>query len=107
MRKLFIGGLIGLSLTMMFAFATTYQPKENTAEVEQMEGLYIFTDSKPVMDYEYLGTLKASIGFSSQYQSVRNKLVKKAKKKYPEAEAVIFHFKAGGTDRCDAIKYKH
>ena len=107
MKKLLIGSLIGLSLTTLFAFAViTYEPQKKTAEVEQMEGLYVFTDSKPVFDYEYLGTVKATIGLSGQYQSVRNKLIKKAKKKYPNAEGVIFHFTTGGTDRCDAIRYK-
>jgi len=107
MKRLLIGSLIGFGITMLFAFAViTYEPNKKTAEVEQMEGLYIFTDCEPVLEYEYLGTVKASIGFSAQYQSVRNKLIKKAKKEFPNAEGLIFHFKAGGTDRCDAIKYK-
>ena len=107
MKNLLIGSLIGFGLTILFAFvAISYEPQKETAEVEQMEGLYIFTDCKPVLEYEYLGTIKASVGLSGQYQSVRNKLIKKAKKEFPNAEALIFHFKAGGTDRCDAIKYK-
>jgi len=107
MKKILIGSLIGFTLTTLFAFAViTYEPQKKTAEVEQMEGLYIFTDCKPVLEYEYLGTVKASIGWSAQYQSVRNKLIKKAKKEFPNAEGVIFQFKAGGTDKCDVIKYK-
>jgi len=107
MKKYLIGSLIGICLVSLLAFAAaTYEPKKETAIAEQMEGLYIFTDSKPVLEYEYLGTLKAAIGWSGQYQSVRDHLIKKANKKFPSADALIFHFKQGGTDKCDAIKFK-
>jgi hypothetical protein len=107
MRKTIFGFLIGISMTTLFAFvASNYQAKRATGEVEQMQGLYIFTDSKPVLEYEYLGTVKATFGLDSQYQGVRDKLIKKAKSDFPEADALIMQFKSGGTDRCDAIKFK-
>lgn len=107
MKKIIIGIITGSFLTVLLAASTVnYQLKKSTAEVEQIEGLYIFSDSKPVLEYEYLGTVKASIGWDTQYQGVRNKLIKKAKKDFPNADGLIFHFKSGGTDRCDAIKIK-
>ena len=93
----------------MFLVAFTfinYEPKKATAEVEQMQGLYIFTDSKPVLEYEYLGTVKAAISMDGQYQGVRDKLIKKAKKDFPTADGLMMQFKSGGTDKCDAIKFK-
>ncbi len=107
MKKIIFGGIIGITLTTIVAFKiANYEPKKATGEVEQMQGLYIFTDSKPVLEYEYLGTVKAIIGWDSQYQGVRDKLISKAKKEFPSADGVIMQFKSGGTDRCDAIKFK-
>lgn len=72
MKNLIKGILIGLSLVLLVAFAAiNYEPKKATAEVEQMQGLYIFTDSKPVLEYEYLGTVKSTIGgFLFRYSSI-------------------------------------
>ena len=107
MKKIMLGTLIGLSMTSLVAFtAANYEPKKATGEVEQLQGLYIFTDSKPVLEYEYLGTVKATIGWDSQYQGVRDKLIGKAKKDFPNADGLIMQFKSGGTDKCDAIKFK-
>ncbi|WP_299368335.1 hypothetical protein [Winogradskyella sp.] len=78
----------------------------NVAEVEQMQGYYIFVDSKPISDYEYLGTVKSAITFSGQYQPVRDALLKKARKQFPNGDGIIFHFHNGGTDRADVIRFK-
>lgn len=107
MKKLMIGSLIGFFFSVMVAFASVYEPTAATAEVEQLRGLYIFTDSKPVLKYEYLGTVKNSFSLGdSQYTGVRDRLIRKAKKDYPQADAVIITFKTGGKDTADAIKFK-
>jgi hypothetical protein len=83
--------------------------KKSSADVNQVEGYYIFTDSKPVLEYEYLGTVKfnGGLGFSSeQYTDVRNKLIKRAKKEFPRADGIIFYFATGSADRADLIKFK-
>jgi hypothetical protein len=52
------------------------------------------------MEYEYIGTVKTTFGFGdSQYTGIRDKLIKKAKKDFPQADALILHFKTGGSDR--------
>jgi len=108
MKIFFVGNLIGFTLNVLFSFVViNYIPKQRTAEVEQIEGVYIFTDSRPVLDYQYLGTVKSSVTWvSTQYHSVRNVLIKKAKREFPNANGLIFHFKDGGTDKCDAIRFK-
>lgn len=79
----------------------------NLAEVEQIQGFYVFIDSKPVQEYEYLGTVKSSMNLiSSQYQSIRDALIKKARKEHPSGNGIIFHFSNGGTDKADVIKFK-
>ncbi|GAB4457020.1 MAG: hypothetical protein OHK0036_20720 [Bacteroidia bacterium] len=100
--------IISVIVLIMFSFKTiSYEPKLNTAEVEQFEGIYVFVDSKPVREYDYLGTEKVVFTLGSgQYRDIRDKLIKKVKKEYPQANGIIFHFNEGGADKADAIKLK-
>lgn len=107
MKNISIGFICGFFLTALSAFSVVeYKVKLNTAEVNQLQGLYIFSDCKPILDYDYLGTVKSTITFDGQYQSVRDKLIERTKEKYPNADGIILNLKAGRTDRCDVIKFK-
>jgi hypothetical protein len=78
----------------------------NQAKVKQYQGLYIFVDSEPIAETEYIGTVKTKGSFSSnQYTSLRDKLIKRCKKKFGDAKGLILKFVSGGTDTGDAIKY--
>lgn len=94
-----------VSIIILCSFAN-FPSDRNIAKVNQVSGVYLFVDSEPVSEYEYLGSTKCKIAFSVQYQSVRDKLIKKVKKQYPKANGVIFHFHDGGTDLADAIYIK-
>ena len=80
-------------------------PNVNQAEVNQLQGIYIFTDSKPLQPYDYLGTVKKTVTFAGgiQYAAIRDRMIKKVKSDYPTADGIIFY---GNADRCDAIKFK-
>lgn len=92
---------------ILFSFTVLeYQIKPSTAEATQVQGLYIFTDCKPISDYEYLGTVSISVSMSSQYNDVRNSLIKKAKKEYPNSTGIIISLATGSTDRADIIRFK-
>jgi len=108
MKKIILAVFIGISFSAFFAFTiVNYQIKKSIADVDQIQGLYIFVDSKPVMDYEYLGTVKSTVSLGDgQYTGVRDRIIKKAKKDYPQADGIIITFKTGGTDKGDAIKFK-
>jgi hypothetical protein len=107
MKKIMLGFALAMGIITFEAFKLgSYEAKKNTAEVEQYQGVFVFTDSKPVSEYDFLGSVKGGISLSGQYSSVRDNLIKRAKKEYPNADALIMHFSTGGTDRCDAIKYK-
>lgn len=83
--------------------------KKNVATVEQVQGIYVFMDAKPVKEFEYLGTVQATGAFSvrsPQYESVRDILIKRIKKEYPQADGIILKLKDGDTDKADAIKIK-
>jgi predicted small secreted protein len=106
MKKIILGCFLGISLIGLVAFSTIqYEIKNHTAEVEQVQGVYIFVSSKPVKEFDYLGTVKAAgIVMSKDYEDLMPKMVKKAIKDYPKADAVIF--KGGSIYECDAIKFK-
>lgn len=108
MKQLFIGCLAGLSIAALYAFKVNYDLKNSSAEVNQVEGLYIFTDSKPVKEYEYLGTVKSNSGGfgDSQYTGVRSRIIKNCKKDFPKADGIILYLNSGEADKADAIKFK-
>lgn len=80
---------------------------KNQAIVIRYQGLYLFVDSEPLNENEYLGTIKSKISLSSaQYSALRDRLIKKCKKKFPEAKGLIIKFVSGGTDTGDAVSFK-
>lgn len=46
------------------------------------------------------------MAWSSQYQAIRDKLVRKAVKDQPSASGVILTFSTGGVDKASVIKFK-
>jgi hypothetical protein len=89
MKKSIQSILIIGALTVM-GFKTIYEAKKSTAEVEQMQGLYVFIHSKPVGDYEYIGSLTPTFVPSANAKPIINHMIKKGKEKYPEATGIIF-----------------
>ena len=74
--------------------------------MNQYQGLYLFVDCEPLNKSKYMGTIKSKMSLSSaQYTSLRDRLIKKCKKGYSDAEGLILKFVSGGTDTGDAIKF--
>jgi hypothetical protein len=94
------------------AFSQENKPKKESATVEQLQGVYVFVDSRPAAEYKFLGTSESGGGFlksmggASEYNEKKLKLIKIAVKEYPEADGVILHFVSHGMDKVDAIKFK-
>lgn len=105
MKKTFLGFAACFVIMAGLAFKVAYEPKNSTAEVEQVQGVYIYVSSKPVKDYEFLGNVKVPgmVG-SKDYEDLMPKMVGRALKEYPKADAVIF--KGGSIYECDVIKFK-
>lgn len=81
-----------------------FNPSTATAEVNQVQGLYIFTDSKPVLEVEYMGTVKIKgIVESNKYTTIRDLLIKRAKREYPKANGIIL---SSDGFQADVIKFK-
>lgn len=99
--------LIGASIVALFSFKSSlYDIKPNTAETEQINGLYIFKDCKPVKEYEVLGTVKLKfIMNSSVYSDARDYLILEAKEKYTSGQGLIFENNRE-TKTAQVIKFK-
>lgn len=93
--------IVTVILFLFLAISATTTNEFRLAEANQQEGVYIFVDSKPVAKYDYLGTVKTNC--CRQYKGIRNKLLKKAKKSFPDANGLIIRFSTGGIDRADVI----
>lgn len=104
MKNFTIGILTALLAVSLIAFKTpVYELKKFTAEVEQEEGVYVFYRSKPIAEFEYLGTYKIGMVWDDKPRLLFNKLIKKTKEKFPNADGVIIDNDMG---KCDAIKFK-
>jgi hypothetical protein len=72
--------------------------------VEQQQGVYIFVQSKPTAQYDYLGSIKVPQQFTGEPHEQLNTALKKLKKEFPSANGIIF------TDLdmkgADAVKFK-
>lgn len=84
------------------------------AEADQVQGIFVFTDSKPVASYKVLGTVdisrkesrKSNLPTNPQYHNVRNLLLANIKEEYPAADGAILHLNPGGKDYATAIKFE-
>ncbi|MEY3368311.1 MAG: hypothetical protein RI973_1466 [Bacteroidota bacterium] len=107
MKKYLIGFVLSCCLLALVAFRVVgYEQHFATAEVVKVQGFYIFTDSKPVMPFENLGTVEITFVADTQYESIRNHLIKRARKKFPDADGLIMMFDKKGADKCEVIKFK-
>jgi len=111
MKRTFLIASLAILTVSVLAFRTL--SKKGAAEVNQYEGIYVFTDCKPAAEYEYLGTVKPKGrgwdlvgGNTNQYTELRDRLIKAAKKEYKGAQGLILDLKDGGVDKADVIKFK-
>lgn len=107
MKNSILGFLLATFLFTVFAFSNGSNSNA-IAEVNMYQNLHVFSDAKPSSEYEYLGTIKSSTGGfgSPQYESVRDRLIKKAKKEYPRANGLILNLREGKADQADVILFK-
>lgn len=74
------------------------------ARAKRYSGLYVFCDSEPLKQYEYLGNIKGKHTWVPQYTNLRDDFIKKCAKQYKDANAIILHLVTGGKDSAEAIK---
>ena len=102
-----IAFLLGSSLTLLLALkVTSYEPRFSTAEVVKIDGIYIFSDSQPVMPFDSLGVVELGLVSDTQYESIRTNLLKKARKSFSTADGLILKLSKKGLDKAVVIKFK-
>lgn len=91
-----------------YSFKAVYDLKKSTAETEQVEGLYIFTDSKPAMEYQVIGEVKLPMAYGKKknHFNIKGSLIEKAKKAYPTAEGIIIDYSRPEDERGTVIDFK-
>ena len=75
------------------------------ARARRYSGVFVFCDSEPIAQYEYIGNLKGKHTMIPQYTNLRDDLLKKCTKKHKEANGIILHLVTGGKDIAEAIKF--
>ena len=57
----------------------------------QIEGLTVFTDNNPILEYEFLGTVKVDTSKlqDAEYDHIRDQLILKAKTQFANAQGII------------------
>lgn len=113
MKKFFFG--IGVAILFAFQATNDNDLKKIQGEVSKYEDFYIFTDCKPVNDYDYVATIKCNtaqvtgLNLSEvTYEQLRDNLIDIAKRKMKkgkmgEGNAIIIH---PGSQSGDLIKLK-
>lgn len=97
-------------LTLLFSFfilATYAQEVDySVAKVgKKIQGIYIFMNAEPIQQYDYIATIEISDFWSKRSpQEAFEKVIKKAKNKYPNFNAIIFH--NDDFEKADLIKFK-
>jgi hypothetical protein len=107
MKKNLLFFLSGVIFTSLFAFSSVaYNAKHGQAQVNFIEGFHVFTDSRPKQSYDSLGVVEIGFITGTQYESIRNNLIKNARKEYPNADGIIIQLDKKGVDKCLVIKFK-
>ncbi|MEI8202563.1 MAG: hypothetical protein WCH34_06095 [Bacteroidota bacterium] len=97
---------IFITLIVFGLIFTAFKISSNkgTAIVDQKEGLYIFMLCKPVVEFDYLGSVKKGLALTGQPGEMLNSMIKKVKKDYPTADGIIFT--SISMDKADAVLLK-
>ena len=69
-------------VALLFSFKTIYESKTTTAEADVVDGLIIFTNSKPVSEYTIIGNVRtAAVSYNDEdYIMDRDNIIEKCKK---------------------------
>lgn len=77
----------------------------NLAKVITHQGVMVFMDCMPINSYTFVGKINKAGGMSADYSAIRDRLIKKSKKKFPDMQAIIPRLVSGGHDSAEAIKF--
>lgn len=92
MKKSVLFFLSGMVVSFFFAFSANPldEVKKNAAEVDQVQGFYVFAKCKPLAEYEFLGTVGGPGIGNHEFDNLVELIIKKARREFPQANAIIF-----------------
>ena len=94
-----------LTVVFILSFKSPEMYKKDYASVNQVSGLYVFIQSKPLAEYEVLGTVKKTgLVWNGKAKEMQTILIRRAQKDYPKADGIIFDDIA--MDHATVIKFK-
>jgi len=101
-----IAVLVALSMIVAAGFGFRLAANFAGAEVEQIQGMYVFIKAKPTSTYTYIGTVKGPTFSNAEFDTMLPKMIKKAKEEFPDANGLMFNGEMGSSEKwkCDAIK---
>ena len=100
MKKKIIIGILALGLVAMsFKMAID----KTNATVEQVNGISVFSFSKPTASYDVIGTVKLPGICSDRSDKRMEILINRAKNDHPSANAIIINNEFG---KAEVIKFK-
>lgn len=107
-KKHFKTFLIGGLIILLSSFTLKIKVREGSslARANVYRGVYVFMDSQPKKEYEILGNLSKILSWTGSLTEYRNGIVKKAQKKFSDAQGVILNEKAIGGLEATVIKFK-
>jgi hypothetical protein len=82
-----------LLIVILFSISSKAQTqsKKDIASVEQAQGMFVFLQSKPLAEYEVLGTVKKTgLVLTGSPKEMYRILLRRAKKDYPNCDGIIF-----------------
>lgn len=92
MKNFILPFALGVVVTVGVAFKTVTDIKKNSAEVYEsakFKNLCVFTDSKPLMQYDTIGKVEVNPIVRLNYGEIRDKVLTKCNETYPTADGVI------------------
>lgn len=76
---------------LFMSLMSAYNEEHDKAVVNYEKGLFLFVENKPIHKFTELGTVKAGLTFSGQYNELKTEIISRCKKNYPEANGLIFN----------------
>ncbi|ESU28365.1 hypothetical protein FLJC2902T_17160 [Flavobacterium limnosediminis JC2902] len=92
MKKFILPFFLGVVVTSGVAFKAVTDIKRNSAEVYEsakFKNLCVFTDSKPLMQYDTIGKVHINPYTRLYYSEIRDRLLEKCNENYPKADGFI------------------
>jgi len=89
MKKLQFVLLAVFTVGLLLSSSVTDNQNESYAEVDKVDGIYIFHFCEPIKEYDYLGTISLKVVWSNSPDKLISVMTKKCKNMYPNGEGII------------------